>query len=355
MAHLFSPLKIKSIELKNRIVVSPMCQYSAVDGFPNKWHTVHYGTRAVSGAGLVMTEGTAVSPEGRITHGDLGLWSDEQIPYFKDIVDFIHEQGAVAGIQLSHAGRKGSHAQPWAGGHQILSDEVNGWKTYAPSPIPWGENKEAPIELDLAAIEKVKADYHSAVIRAHQAGFKVLAFHFAHGYLAHEFLSPLSNFRTDQYGGSFANRIRLLVEIIDDARSVWPADLPVFVKISATEWVEGGWIDADSVALASVLKSHGVDMVDCSSGGNIASAKIPAAPGYQVAFAEAVRKTGILTGAVGLITSPQQADDIITKGQADLVSLARQLLRDPYFPLRAAHELGHDVKWPVQYERAKWD
>jgi 2,4-dienoyl-CoA reductase-like NADH-dependent reductase (Old Yellow Enzyme family) len=355
MAHLFSPLKIASIELKNRIVVSPMCQYSAVDGFPNQWHTVHYGTRAVSGAALVMTEGTAISPEGRITPGDLGLWSDEQIPYFKDIVDFIHENGAVAGIQLAHAGRKGSHAQPWAGGAQILSNEVNGWQTYAPSPVPWGENKEAPIELDLAGIEKVKADYRSAVIRARKAGFKVLAFHFAHGYLIHQFLSPLSNFRTDQYGGSFANRIRLLVETIEVAREVWPADLPIFVKISATEWVEGGWNESDSIALATVLKAHGVDMVDCSSGGNIASVKIPSAPGYQVPFAKAVHKAGVLTGAVGLITTSQQANEIIAKGQADLVSLARQLLRDPYFPLRAAYELGHEVKWPVQYERAKWN
>jgi 2,4-dienoyl-CoA reductase-like NADH-dependent reductase (Old Yellow Enzyme family) len=355
MAHLFSPLKIKGIELKNRIVVSPMCQYSAVDGFPNQWHTVHYGTRAVSGAGLVMTEGTAVSSEGRITHGDLGLWSDEQIPYFKEIVDFIHENGAIAGIQLSHAGRKGSHAQPWLGGAQIFSNEVNGWETYAPSPIPWGENKEAPIELDLTGIAKVKADYRSAIIRAHKAGFKVLAFHFAHGYLAHEFLSPLSNFRTDEYGGSFENRIRLLLEIIEDAKEVWPADLPIFVKISATEWIEGGWDENDSVALAKILKDKGVDLVDCSSGGNIAHAKIPAVPGYQVAFAEAVRKTGVLTGAVGLITTPQQANAVIESDQADLVSLARQLLRDPYFPLRAAYELGHEVKWPVQYERAKWN
>lgn len=354
MAHLFSPLRIKSIELKNRIVVSPMCQYCAVDGFPNQWHSVHYGTRAVSGAGLVMTEGTAVSPEGRITHGDLGLWNDEQIPFFKDIVDFIHQNGAVAGIQLAHAGRKASHSQPWAGGGQILSNEVNGWKTFAPSPLPWGENKEAPIELDLAGIEKVKDDYRSAVIRAVKAGFKVLAFHFAHGYLAHEFLSPLSNFRKDQYGGKFENRIRLLVEIIETAKEVWPADLPIFVKISATEWVEGGWDENDSFVLAKILKDKGVDLVDCSSGGNIATAKIPVGPGYQVVFADIVRKAGILTSAVGLITEPSQANSIIENNQADLISMARQLLRDPYFPLRAAHELGHEVKWPVQYERAKW-
>lgn len=355
MSHLFSSLKIKKIELKNRIVVSPMCQYSAVDGFPNQWHTVHYGTRAVSGAGLVMTEGTAISPEGRITHGDLGLWKDEHIPYYKDIVDFIHQNGAVAGIQLSHAGRKGSHAKPWLGGNQILSTEENGWKTYAPSPIAWGDNKELPIELDLAGIESVKADYKSAVVRSKEAGFKVLGFHFAHGYLVHGFLSPLSNFRTDQYGGSFENRIRLLLEIVDDAKEVWPAELPIFIKISATEWADGGWNEADTVALSAILKNKGVDLLDCSSGGNIAHVKIPVLPGYQVPFAKDVRKTGILSGAVGLITTAQQANSIIENGEADLVSLARQLLRDPYFPLRAAFELGHETHWPVQYERAKWN
>lgn len=331
-----------------------MCQYSADDGFPNNWHTVHYGTMSVGGAGLVMTEGTSVSPEGRITYADLGIWKDEHIAPLKAIADLIHSNGAVPGIQLAHAGRKGSHAQPWHGGGQILSTEANGWKTYAPSPIAWGENTDLPIELSSEQIEKIKSDYKAAIVRARKAGFKLLSFHFAHGYLAHEFLSPLSNLRTDQYGGSFENRVRLLLEIIDIARENWPSDLPIFVKISATEWVEGGWDLDDSVALAELLYHRGVDMVDCSSGGNIADAKIPLSPGYQVKFAEATRKTGVLSGAVGLITDAKQANEIIESGKADLVSLARQLLRDPFFPLRAAHELGHEIHWPVQYERAKW-
>ncbi len=353
MSHLFSPLTIRGVSFKNRIAVSPMCQYCAREGVPDSWHYVHYGSRAIGGAALVMTEATAVSPEGRITAGDLGIWNYGQMQKLREIVEFIQGHGAVAGIQLAHAGRKGSHREPWNGGTQLLSSEEGGWKTVAPSPIPWGENKEAPVELDKAGIEKVKADYAAAIRRAIAAGFKVLAFHFAHGYLVHEFLSPLSNRREDDYGGSFENRIRLLVEIVQMARDIWPAELPVFIKISATEWTQGGWELADSVALAKIVKDLGVDLVDCSSGGNIAHATIPLSPGYQVPYSAAVRNTGVLTGAVGLITDPHQANQIIASGQADLVSLARQLLRDPYFPLRAAFELGQDVPWPVQYQRAK--
>ena len=353
MANLFSSLQIKDILLKNRIVVSPMCQYSATDGFPNQWHSVHLGTRATGGAALVMFEATAVSPEGRITAADLGLWKDEQIPLYKQIVDFIHQQGAHAGIQIAHAGRKGSHQTPWDGGGQVLSQETGGWKTVAPSPVPFGSEKEPPIELDGQGIEKVKADFRATVARALIAGFRVIELHSAHGYLLHQFLSPLTNFRKDRYGGSFENRIRLLLEIVDAVKGVWPPQLPFFVRISATEWTEGGWTDADSVILAKKLKEKGVDLVDCSSGGNVAGAKIPSAPGYQVPFAESIRGTGILTGAVGLITTSRQANAIIENGQADLVFMARELLRDPYFPLRAARELGYDLKWPVQYERAK--
>lgn len=354
MSHLFSPLKIKSIEFKNRIAVSPMCEYSSDDGFANNWHLVHLGSRAVGGAALVITEATAVSAEGRITAGDLGIYKDEHVARLKEITDFIHEHGAIAGIQLAHAGRKASHVIPWNGGAQIPSDQENGWKTLAPSAIPFTAGEKAPQELDKAGIEKVKADFKAATIRAVQAGFKVIELHAAHGYLLNEFLSPLSNHRTDEYGGSFENRIRLLLEIIAVVNEEWPADYPLFIRISSTDWTEGGWTPADSVALATILKDKGIDLVDCSSGGNIVSAKIPLKPGYQVEFAEQVRATGILSGAVGLITESKQANDIIQNGQADMVLLAREMLRDPHFPLRAAHELGQEIKWPVQYERAKW-
>jgi 2,4-dienoyl-CoA reductase-like NADH-dependent reductase (Old Yellow Enzyme family) len=354
MPHLFSSLKIKSIEFKNRIVVSPMCEYSSEDGFANDWHLVHLGSRAIGGAGLIITEASAVSSEGRITAGDLGIYKDEHITKLKQITDFIEQHGAVAGIQLAHAGRKASHVEPWNGGAQIPSGEKNGWKTVGPSAIPFTDAEEAPLELDKAGIDKVIADFKAATIRAIKAGFKVIELHGAHGYLINEFLSPLSNHRTDEYGGSFENRIRLLLEIIAAVKEVWPEDHPLFVRISATDWTEGGWTANDSIALAKILKDKGVDLVDCSSGGNAAGAKIPLKPGYQVEFAEAVRKTGVLTGAVGLITESVQADEIIQTGQADMVFLARELLRDPYFPLRAAHELKHEVKWPVQYERAKF-
>ncbi|WP_374950277.1 NADPH dehydrogenase NamA [Mucilaginibacter sp.] len=355
MPHLFSPLKIKNIEFKNRIVVSPMCQYSSIDGFATNWHLVHLGVRAVGGAGLLITEATAVSPEGRISFADLGIWKNEHIAKLKEITNYIEEQGAVAGIQLSHAGRKASHQQPWVGGKQIAPDAENGWDTYAPSPIPFTLDEVAPIELDKTAITKIISDFKAAAERALAAGFKVIELHGAHGYLIHQFLSPLSNQRTDEYGGSFEQRIRFLLELITAVQEVWPAEYPLFVRLSATEWTEGGWGIEDSVALSKILKEKGVDLVDCSTGGNIAGAKIPVKPGYQVQFAEAVKKqAGILTGAVGLITEAQQADDIINTGQADVVLLARELLRDPHFPLRAAHELGHEVKWPDQYDRAQW-
>jgi 2,4-dienoyl-CoA reductase-like NADH-dependent reductase (Old Yellow Enzyme family) len=354
MPHLFSPIKIKNIEFKNRLMVSPMCEYSSEDGFANNWHLVHLGSRAVGGAALIITEAAAVSAEGRISYGDLGIYKDEHVEKLKEITDFIHQHGSVAGIQLAHAGRKASHELPWNGNAQIPSDQPNGWKSVAPSAIPFTPDEEAPIELNKVGIEKVKADFKAAALRALAAGFKVIELHGAHGYLLHEFLSPLSNHRKDEYGGSFENRIRFLLEIIESVKEVWPEENPLFIRISASDWTEGGWTADDSVALAKVLINKGIDLVDCSTGGNVAGAKIPLKPGYQVEFAEKIKKeAGILTGAVGLITTATQADEIIQTGQADLVIMAREFLRDPYFPLRAAHELGVEVKWPVQYERAK--
>lgn len=355
MTNLFSPLQIKNIELKNRIVVSPMCEYSSEDGFANNWHLVHLGSRAVGGAALVLTEAIAVSPEGRITYADLGIWKDEHIEKLKEIGDFVHQQGAHFGFQLAHAGRKASHQRPWDGGRQIASGQPNGWVTVAPSALPFTDAEEAPVALDKAGIQKVLADFKSATQRASNAGADVIEIHAAHGYLLHQFYSPLSNQRTDEYGGSFENRTRLLVEVVEAVQEVWPAGKPLFVRISATDWTEGGWTIEDSVKLAQLLKDKGVDLIDTSSGGNVAHAKIPLKAGYQVEFAAEVKKqTGILTGAVGLITEPQHAEQILADGEADVIFLARQLLRDPHFPLRAAHELGEPVKWPVQYERAKW-
>ncbi|MFD0764064.1 NADPH dehydrogenase NamA [Mucilaginibacter lutimaris] len=355
MSHLFSPLKIKSIEFKNRIVVSPMCQYSSTDGFANNWHLVHLGAMATGGAALIITEATAVSPEGRISFADLGIWKDEHIKKLKEITTFIEEQGAYAGVQLAHAGRKASHQQPWNGGKQIQPNEENGWQSVAPSAVAFSRSETAPLELDKAGIDKVIADFKAAAARALQAGFKVIELHGAHGYLINEFLSPHSNKRTDEYGGSFENRSRFLLEVIDAVQEVWPAELPLFVRLSTTDWTEGAWTIEDSIALAKVLSEKGVDLVDSSTGGNVAGAQIPLKPGYQVEFAEAIKKnTNILTGAVGLITEAKQANEIIETGRADMVVMARELLRDPHFPLRAAHELGIEVKWPVQYERAKW-
>ena len=352
MSKLFSSLVIKNITLKNRIVVSPMCQYSSTDGFSNDWHLVHLGSRAVGGAGLLIAEATAVSPEGRISPGDLGLWNDEHIPGLKKIVNFIHLQGAIAGIQLAHAGRKASCAVPKEGGKQ-LGKEHGGWKTVGPSDIPFMAGEIKPESLNREGISKVVSDFRAAAERALIAGFKVIEIHSAHGYLIHEFLSPLSNLRIDEYGGSFENRIRILQQVIDAVKSVWPAEYPLFVRISATDWTEGGWSLGESVKLAYILKNMGVDLIDCSSGGNIHNAKIPAGPGYQIPFSEAVRKTGILTGGVGFITTASQAEMILREEKADLILIAREFLRNPYFPLLAARELDVDVSWPLQYLRAK--
>ena len=330
-----------------------MCEYSSVDGFANDWHLVHLGSRAVGGAGLIITEATAVSPEGRITPDDLGIWKDEHIPFLQRIVSFLKTQGAVAGIQLAHAGRKASHHSPWKGGHALTVEE-GAWQTVSPSAIPFKEGNPSPLELDKKGIEKVVTDFRQAAKRALQAGFELFEIHAAHGYLLHEFYSPLSNHRTDEYGGSFENRIRLLLEVITAVQTVVDKDFPLLVRISATDWVEGGWTIEDSIKLAQVLKASGVHLIDCSSGGNTSGAKIPVGPLYQAQFAARIKKeTGILTGAVGLITTPQEAEDILQNGGADLILLARQFLRDPYFPLHAAKELGVDVPWPDQYLRAK--
>lgn len=354
MSTLFSPITLKSIELKNRLVVSPMCQYSSVDGFATDWHLVHLGSRAVGGAGLIISEAAAVSPEGRITPDDLGIWSDEHIIDLRRITQFIQQNGSVAGIQLAHAGRKASHRSPWKGGTALAPTEEGGWQTVAPSAIPFDEEEPVPTALTNDGIEKVLTDFEAAARRALEAGFQLIEIHAAHGYLLHQFMSPLSNQRTDNYGGSFENRIRLLLEVIARVQTVWPEDLPLFVRISATDWTEGGWTADDSVLLATVLKDKGVDVIDCSTGGNVPRASIPTAPGYQVLFADRIKnEAGMATAAVGLITSVEQAEAILANGQADLILLAREFLRSPYFPLQGAHELDEDMPWPVQYERAK--
>ncbi len=352
MSQLFSPLTIRSITLKNRIALSPMCQYTANDGFANDWHLVHLGARAVGGAGLVIAEATAVTPEGRITHGDLGLWSDEHIKGLRRITDFIHGQGSVAGIQMAHAGRKASCALPRDGGNQ-LDLNSGGWNTMAPSAIPFSPGERAPEMLSKETILQVISAFRAAAVRARKAGFKVIEIHSAHGYLLHEFLSPLSNHRTDEYGGSFENRTSLLISVTEAVKEVWPEENPLFVRISSTDWTEGGWTLEESIRLAYLLKSASADLIDCSSGGNVFNAKVPLAPGYQVPFAGALRKTGIMTGAVGLITSSQQAEDILREGRADLILMGRELLRNPYFPLLAARESDSDHQWPQQYLRAR--
>jgi 2,4-dienoyl-CoA reductase-like NADH-dependent reductase (Old Yellow Enzyme family) len=353
MALLFQPLPLREIELKNRIVVSPMCQYSSEDGFANDWHLVHLGSRAVGGAGLIIVEASAVAPEGRITPSDLGIWKDEHIPFLKRITDFVQASGTVPGIQLAHAGRKASHRKPWEGG-TFLTDGEGAWQTLAPSAIPFKPEEPAPLAMSRKDIEKLIRDFKAASIRAFKAGFKILEIHAAHGYLINEFLSPISNQRNDEYGGAFDNRVRLLIEIIKAIRGSWPDEHPLFVRISATDWVDGGWTIDDSVKLAGILKNEGVDLVDCSSGGTSPFQKIPTGPLYQVPFAERIKKeTGMRTGAVGLITTAEQAEQILYNQQADLIVLARQLLRDPYFPLHAAKELDTDIPWPSQYERAK--
>ncbi|MBA4168520.1 MAG: NADPH dehydrogenase NamA [Chitinophagaceae bacterium] len=353
MAKLFEKIKIKSIEFRNRIVVSPMCQYSSKDGFANEWHLVHLGTRAVGGAALVFTEATAVKPEGRISPDDLGIWKDEHITFLKKITSFIEAQGAIAGIQLAHAGRKASVTSPWMGNKPIRTDD-GGWQPEGPSAEAFKEGDQVPRELSKTEITGVVDAFRDAAARAQQAGFKVIELHGAHGYLINEFLSPASNFRTDEYGGSFDKRIRFLLEVIAAVKTVWPEDYPLFLRISASDWSEKGWTADDSVELAKIVKDKGIDLMDCSSGGNVYKAPVRIEPMYQVQFAEKVKKeSAMMTGAVGLITTAQQCQDILTQGKADMIVLARQLLRDPYFPLHAAKELGAEVKWPVQYERAK--
>ncbi|MDB5232800.1 MAG: oxidoreductase [Chitinophagaceae bacterium] len=354
MTKLFTPLTIRSVQFKNRIFVSPMCQYSSEDGFMNDWHLVHLGSRAIGGAAAVFTEATAVSPEGRITSWDAGIWKDEHVPNLKKITSFISANDAVPGIQLAHAGRKASTLQPWKGGEQVPPDHEHGWQIVAPSPVPHKEGTMIPHEVSLTEIDTIINDFKLAATRALNAGFKIIELHGAHGYLLHQFLSPLSNRRSDEYGGSFENRIRFILNIVKATRSVWPADLPLFFRIPATDYTEGGWNENDSAKLSKILKQYDVDLIDCSSGGLVQGVKIKTYPGYQVAFAEKIRReAGILTGAVGLITETNQAEEILSLEQADVIFLARQLLRQPYFALQAAAELNEDVQWPVQYERAK--
>ncbi|MDE2030274.1 MAG: NADH:flavin oxidoreductase/NADH oxidase [Alphaproteobacteria bacterium] len=354
MPHLFSPLRIRSLDIKNRAWVSPMCQYSAKDGLPNDWHLVHLGSRAVGGAGLVMAEATGVAPAGRISPGDLGLWSDAHAQAFKPITAFIRAQGAIAAIQLAHAGRKGSADLPWKGGQALPPSDPDHWPTLSSSAVPFGPGWPAPREMTAQDIADTVAQFETAARRALDAGFQVAEIHMAHGYLLHQFLSPLSNKRTDGYGGMLENRMKFPLAVARAVRAAWPGDLPVFVRISATDWVEGGWDIDQSLRLAGELKKTGIDLIDCSTGGLVPDAKIPAAPGFQVPFAEKIRaETGIATGAVGLITQAKQAEEILAQGKADAVFLARELLRDPYWPLHAARELGADIAWPKQYERAK--
>ena len=350
---LFSSYALGSRRLPNRIVVSPMCQYSSTDGFANDWHLVHLGSRAVGGAGLVIMEATAVSPEGRITPADQGLWKDEHIAKLKQITDFIHSQGALAGIQLAHAGRKASMAVPWEP-ERLIPPQEGGWTdVLAPSAIPFSDKYAKPIALDKAGIRRLVDSFADATGRAAKAGFDTVEIHSAHGYLLHSFLSPLSNRRTDEYGGSFENRIRFLVEVVDAVREELPKESPLMVRISASDWIDGGWDIDQSVALAKVLKSHQVDLMDISSGGLAPEAKIPAGPGFQTPFAERIRReAGMPTGTVGLITGAAQADQIVRNGQADLVLIARELLRNPYWPLEAAAEIHQQISWPKQYLRA---
>jgi 2,4-dienoyl-CoA reductase-like NADH-dependent reductase (Old Yellow Enzyme family) len=353
--HLFSPLQLRSVALRNRIAVSPMCQYSSSEGLANDWHLAHLGARAAGGAGLVLTEATAVEARGRISPADLGIWDDGQVEPLRRVAEFISSQGAVPGIQLAHAGRKASTAAPWEGGGTV-GREAGGWMPVGPSALPFDPRSPVPEALDAAGLREVAAAFAAAARRAGAAGFRVVEVHAAHGYLLHSFLSPIANRRDDAYGGGFEGRTRLLLETVAAVRGAWPDELPLLVRISATDWLPGGWDIEESVELARRLRGLGVDLVDCSSGGLAPGAAIPLAPGYQVPFAERIRREAeIATGAVGLITGPAQADAILREGRADLVLLARQLLREPSWPLRAAHELGRDTAelWPRQYLRAR--
>lgn len=352
--NLFSPLTIRDVTLRNRIAVSPMCEYSSDDGFATDWHLVHLGSRAVGGAALVITEATAVASEGRISPHDLGIWKDEHVETLARCVAFIKSQEAVAGIQLAHAGRKASTDVPWRGGKFLTVEQGGWWPIFAPSAIPYYDVNPEPEALDKAGIDRIIGGFADAARRSLDAGFEVIELHAAHGYLMHEFLSPLSNHRTDEYGGSFENRVRFTKEIVARVREVWPDRLPLFVRISATDWAEGGWDIDQSVELAKIIGPMGVDLIDCSSGALVAGAKIPIGPGYQTHFAERIRReTGVATGAVGMITAPEQSNEIISGGRADIVLLAREMLRDPYFALHAAKALKAEVRWPEQYLRAK--
>jgi 2,4-dienoyl-CoA reductase-like NADH-dependent reductase (Old Yellow Enzyme family) len=349
---LFEPWRLRELDFKNRIGVSPMCQYSAKDGHVGHWHLVHLGSRAVGGAALVMAEATGVQAIGRISPEDTGIYLDSHVDAWRPIAEFIQQHGAIAGIQLAHAGRKGSTASPWHGGKAVAISD-GGWQPVGPSAVAFAESYHVPKELTLAEIDQVVADFVKAAQRALHAGFQVVEIHAAHGYLLHEFFSPLSNFRKDEYGGSFENRIRLVSRVAQAVREAWPAKFPMFVRISATDWKEGGWDLAQSIELCRKLKTLGVDLVDVSSGGNVADAQIPVGPGYQVRFAEAIRRdAGIATASVGMVVGPAQSETIVASGQADMVFLAREMLRDPYWPRRAAQALGAKIKPPVQYERA---
>jgi 2,4-dienoyl-CoA reductase-like NADH-dependent reductase (Old Yellow Enzyme family) len=354
MPALFSPLTLRSVTFRNRIFVSPMCQYSSIDGMPNDWHLVHLGARAVGGAGLVMVEATGVSPEGRISPADTGLWSEAHADAFAPIARFLQEHGAVAGIQLAHAGRKASTLPPWEGGHLIPSSDPRGWVPLAPSPIPFRAEDPPPHALAADELTMIEEQFVRGARLALRAGFRVIELHMAHGYLLNEFLSPLSNRRDDDWGGDREGRMRFPLRVARAVRAAWPDQLPLFVRISASDWAEGGWTLDDSVVFAARLREEGVDLVDCSSGGMVAHAKVEIGPGYQVPFARRIRaESRIATGAVGLITDPAQAEEIVASGSADAVFLARKMLDDPHWPLHAAHALGVDVAWPRQYRRAK--
>ena len=351
---LHTPITLRDVEFRNRVWVSPMCQYSSQDGVPGDWHLVHLGARATGGAGAVIVEASAVSPEGRISPDDSGIWSDEQVAAFRPITAFLAENGAVPGIQIAHAGRKASVDAPWSGNRALGPDE-RGWTAVAPSALAYDDGWQVPHELTLSEIGDVVDAFVASAQRSHAAGFRLLEVHAAHGYLLHEFLSPLSNLRRDRYGGDFAGRSRLLLEVVAAVRASWPAELPLSVRISASDWVEGGWTLQESIALATLLVPLGVDIVDCSSGGLSPLQQIALGPGYQVPFSAAIRQgADVATAAVGLITEPQQAEDILQAGDADVVLLGRESLRDPCWPLRAAAELGVESDdWPLQYQRAR--
>ncbi len=353
MSILFTPLQLRELRIRNRIFVSPMCQYSSREGMPGDWHLVHLGSRAVGGAGMVIAEATAIAPEGRITPDDAGIWNDEQALAYRPITAFIQAQGATPAIQLAHAGRKASTDTPWHGSGPLAPDD-RGWLPVAPSAVPFSPDFPVPHALSAAEIDGIVTQFVRATERSWDAGFQVVEVHMAHGYLLHSFLSPLSNRRTDDYGGSLENRARLPLRVAQAVRNAWPHEWPVLVRISATDWVDGGWDIEQSTQLASWLKDIGIDLIDCSSGGTVPTAEMPLGPGYQTPFAETIRReAGIPTAAVGMITTPTQAEHIVRTGQADAVALARELLRDPYWPLRAARELGSDIEWPLPYQRAK--